>query len=362
MSGLDSNLKIQTWIDQIRDNLTNISNAPAQPPHQLALANALNYLTSASDQLAEQVTPQQFHLIDELGGSRYFDPQLARQLKAEIAANAMTPTIPRDMVQKFSSERANFISTLNNMINGLDALGIKGEVLEPGIADVSFAIPGELFENNLGSFAKELIFIDRLMRDLGEALTGNSEAIRLESLYSSTPTVAVTAGIKVIASLADLVGKFLTAWDKVVKYREARETLTKLGLSSKAIEEVSDEINTTIEEVVDESVEFILAGYSADVGRKNELSNALTQDTRRLFGQIERGLTIQFRAEPKKDADDDDAAALSTIHEAAQKISYPPIQSEPMLLANGVIVEGNVPIFKYIKKTTSKKTIRTTGN
>jgi hypothetical protein len=361
MTGLDRNLKIQTWIDQIRDNLTNISNAPAQPPHQLALANALNSLTSASDQLAEQVTPQQFHLIDELGGSRYFDPQLAKQFKSEIAANAMTPSIPRDAVQKFSSERANFIATLNNTINGLDALGIKGEVLEPGTADVSFAIPGELFENNLGSFAKELTFIDRLMRDLGEALTGNSEAIHLESLYSSTPTVAVTAGINVIASLADLVGKFLTAWDKVVKYREARETLTELGLSPKAIEEVSDQINTTIEDVVEESVEFVLAGYTADNGRKNELSNALTQDTRRLFGQIERGLTIQFRTGPEKDADDD-AAALSTIHEAAQKLSFPPVQSEPMLLANGVIVEGDVPIFKYIKKTTSKRTTKTTGN
>jgi hypothetical protein len=362
MTELDRTLKIQTWLEQIRDSLINLANAPAQPPQQTALANALSSLTTASEQLAARVTPQQFRLIDELGGSPYFDPNLAKQLKAEIAANAMTPTVPRDVVQRLSSERANFIATLNNTINGLDSLGIKGEVLEPGTADVSFAIPGELFENNLGSFAKELIFIDRLMRDLGEALTGNSEAIHLESLNSSTPTVAVTAGIKVLASLADLVSKFLTAWDKVVKYREARETLTQLGLSVKAIEEVSDQINTTIEEVVEESVEFILAEYSADNGRKNELSNALTQDTRRLFGQIERGLTIQFRTGPEKEADEDDEAALSTIHEAAQKLSFPPVQSEPMLLANGVIVEGDVPIFKYTKKTTSKRTTKTTGN
>lgn len=361
MTGLDKSLRIQTWVDQIRDNLANLAGTPAQPSFQTALANALGSLTDASEELEEQVTPEQFSLIRELGGSPYFDPDLAARLKAEIAANAMTPSIPRDAVQRYSSERSAFMETLRTTLAGLNSLGIKGQELEPGSADVSFAIPGDIFGNELGAFAKELTFIDRLIRHLGEALADSSETIRLQGLSSSTPTVAITAGIKVISSLADLVTKFLTAWEKVEKYRKARQNLTELGLSGKALEEITDQIATTIEEVIEESVELTLFGFTEDHGRKNELHNALIQDTRRLFGQIERGLTIQFRAQPKEDEEGEDADALTAIQQAAQKLSFPAVQSEPMLLASAAVVEGDVPVFKYVKKTTSKKTTTKTG-
>jgi hypothetical protein len=356
MTGLDGSLRIQTLLEQIRDSLINLSNAPTQPQHQTSLANALTALLQASERLAEQITPEQFRLIDELGGLRYFDPRLGQSLKTEIAENAMTPSIPRDFVQKLSSDRADYLRTLNTTLQGLEALGIEGEELKAAAADVSFAIPSDIFENHLGDFAKELIFIDRLMKDLGEALTGDSDGILLESLSSSTPTVAITAGVKVISALAEMVGKFLDAWEKVEKFREARQTLVELGLSGKAIEEVTDQIATTVEEVVEESVEVTLSGFNKDSGRKNELRNALTQDTRRLFGQIERGLTIQFRAMPEEAVHDDDTASLATIREAAQNLHFPERQSEPMLLASGSVVEGDVPVFKYVKKTTSRKT------
>ena len=109
-------------------------------------------------------------------------------------------------------------------------------------------------------------------------------------------------------------------------------------------------------------MELTLSGFTEDHGRKNELRNALIQDTRRLFGQIERGLIIQFRAHPKEDEEGDDANALMAIQEAAQKLSFPSAQSEPMLLASGAVVEGDVPVFKYVKKTTSKKTTKNTSH
>lgn len=358
MTDLNRTLKIQTSVDQIRDSLANITGSPAQPSFQTALATALESLTEASEKLGKQVTPEQFALINELGGSSYFDPNLAKNLKAEIAANAMTPSIPRDSVQTYSTKRAEYVKTIENTLAGLRDLGIEGEELQAGTADVSFAIPYEIFDSELGRFAKELIFLDRLMKDFGEALSGGSETIHLESLSSSTPTVTITAGIKMISALADLVSKFLTVWEKVQKYRDARQNLTELGLSGKALEEITDQITTTIEEVVEESVELTLSGFNGDTARKNELRNALVQDTRRLFGQIERGLTVQFRAKQDGSVDDENAAALKTIQEAGQGLTFPAMQSEPMLLANGSVVEGEVPVFTYVKKTTSKKTTR----
>ena len=98
-----------------------------------------------------------------------------------------------------------------------------------------------------------------------------------------------------IANLAQIVDSFLAAWERIEKIRNARKTIIDLGLKGTAVEELNEEITSTIDEVVEHSIDITLANYSGDGGRRNELQTALRQDTRRLFGQIERGLTIQFR-------------------------------------------------------------------
>lgn len=356
---LDTEFGLQASIESIRDTLNQLVNAPAQPQFQANLATAIAKLTEATERLGSTLTPLQSSAIAELGGEEFFDPSVSERVKTSISANAMTPSVARDFLIDLAARRAAYLATIKQTLEGLRNLGIKDEKLAPGSADLAFVIPRDLFDNELESFAKELSYINRLIQHQTEALTGTSEPVLLERLSSSIPTIALVAGAAVIANLAQIVDSFLAAWERIEKIRNARKTIIDLGLKGTAVEELNEEITSTINEVVEHSIDITLGSYSGDAGRKNELQTALRQDTRRLFGQIERGLTIQFRAEPDPDADDSDQSALETVERVNREMQFPRIDGEPVLLTNGQIIDGDIDSIKVSKKTTTRKTTTT---
>jgi len=352
---LDSTLGLQTSLDLIAQTLTTLVNTPNQPPLQSALASALAKFSSAAEQLDKLISPSRAAIIAEMGGSEFFDPAIAERVDASISKNAMTPSVARDFVQELATGRRAFLDTARKTIQGLETLGVKVATLEPGSADLEFLIPRELFENHLGKFAKELTFINRLIEHLSEGITGNAEPVKVEALSSSVPSIGVAAGLAVVATLATVVNKFLEAWERIQKLRNVRNDLAELNLKGTNLEELTEEITTTVETVVEESTQLVLSSYQGEPSRKNELENALKQDTRRLFGQIERGLTIEFRAEPKPNQTEGDRKALTTISNLGQRMTFPERSQEPMLLESGQVVEGDIATFTHSTKSTTHK-------
>lgn len=331
--------------------------APASPQHQSTLASALASFTTAAAKLSEAIAPSRAALIAEIGGSEFYDPSIAEKVSASISKNAMTPSVARDFVQDLAKRRSAFLTTASSTIEGLQELRISDAQRQPGAADLAFLIPRELFKNHLGAFAKELSFINQLIQDVTEGVTGEAQPVELEELSSSIPTVALAAGLKVIETLAIIVNKFLEAWEKIQKIRNVRNELAEIGMGKgAAAEELTEQITTTVDEVVEESTDIVLVNYKGDPGRKNELANALKQETRRLFGQIERGLTVEFRAEPKPNAEEQDRKALETVSNLSRQMQFPVIANEPILLEGGEILEGEIQAVKHSKKTITHKT------
>ena len=64
----------------------------------------------------------------------------------------------------------------------------------------------------------------------GEAMTGGIQPAQLEDLSSSDPTIGVIALIGVISLVGDVINKFLDAWAKIEKIRNAKAMLEDLGL------------------------------------------------------------------------------------------------------------------------------------
>lgn len=220
---------------------------------------------------------------------------------------------------------------------------------------MAFLIPREIFDNRLDNFATELKFISRLVNHYSEALTGEAKPAELEQLSSSIPAVALMADLIVLSTLATVVNKFLNAWIKIEKIRILRSQLEEIGMGGTATDQLDERITTTIDQVVEESTQIVLAPYKGDTGRRSELDTAVRQDTRRLFGQIERGLMVEFRTgEPKTDADPEKQKALANIADLDKKMQFPPVVTEPMLLGTGEVLEGEIKV-SHSKKTTSHK-------
>lgn len=353
LDDLDKKLTLQANLELVRDALSNLTGSPANPPFQSALASALDSFSNSARRL-EAIAPTQATAIEQLGGREYFDPNIENEVREVIQRNAMTPSVPRDYVQKLAEKRAAFLATIRGALQNMDQLGIKPSTVKTGSADIAFLIPREIFENHLANFATELGFISRLVGHVSEAITGHAEPAELEGLSSSIPTVTLLADVGVISVIGTVVNKFLDAWLKIEKIRRMRTEMKEMGIEGAPIEVLTEQITTTVTEVVEESTDIIVAKFPGDGGRKNELANAVRTDTQRLFGQIERGLRVEFRAAP--DAKGENQAALQSISDLSKKLHFPEVAKEPILLENGKIIEGEIHIAKQTKKTTSSKT------
>jgi hypothetical protein len=362
IEALDQKLGIQTTLDTIRETLSNLVSSPGQPTHQNTLAGALSTLSSSVATMATSITPSQAALIHEIGGGEYFHPTIADKIRDVIERNAMTPSVAKDFVQEFTTKRATFLATIKSVRQGLEKLGIQESDLPPGSADASFLIPRELFDNELGQFAKELKFITRLVGHFTEAQTGKMEPVKLEQLSSSVPLVAIMADLGALSLLGTVVKQFLEAWQKFEEIREVRARLAKIGFKGTALKELDEQISTKVTEVIEESTTLVMAKYPGEAPRRRELENAIRKDTATLFSQIERGLTVEFRAEPKPDAEPEAKKNLEQIVSIAKVLQFPKPTNEPLLLGSGEIPDdgdegnGNVVIAKQTKKTTSTTT------
>jgi hypothetical protein len=338
---VDVRLRLQASLEAIRDTLNSLVTSPAHPQQQSNLASALKTFTTAADDLGKTLTPTQSCSIAEAGGAEFFDPSIADKVKAAVATNAMTPSVARDFVKDLADRRARYLSTIEQTLAGLNALGITCQELAPGAANMAFVVPRELFDNELASFAKELTFISGLIEHFGEAVTGEPQPVFLEGSSSSVPTVVVAASPKVTETVATVVSKFLETWEKAQKVRRIRQELLEVGLKKQTFDDLTDQIRNSVDEVIEESVEVTLGSYIHDPVRKQQLEAALRQDLRRLFGQIERGLAIQFRARLSADLDDPERSALKSIDRMSREMKFPHGATEPMLLTRGQVLEGD---------------------
>lgn len=165
--------------------------------------------------------------------------------------------------------------------------------------------------------------------------------------------MSLLADLVVVNALGIVVNKFLEAWLKIEKIRRVRAELTEMGMKGKAVEELSEQITRTVDEVVEESTTFLLSNHKGDGNRKSELGNAIRQDAHRLFGQIERGLTVEFRAEPQANASADEQKLIGVVSDLRKQLHFPRVAIEPMLLGSGEIIEGEIKSAKHTKKTTT---------
>jgi hypothetical protein len=355
LDSLDQKLALQTTLETIKDTLGNLVSSPGQPQYQNTLATALSSFRTAVAGMAGSISPSQAAIIKDIGGAEFFDPELADKVMNSIQTNAMTPSVARDFVQDIATRRATFLTNVRSARQSLEKLGITEADLKPGTADVSFLIPRKIFDNELALFARELKFISRLVQDFTEAQTGKAEPVLLEQLSSSIPTVALIANLVTLSLLGTVINKFLDAWLKAERIRKARAELDDMGITGDALKQLDDRIATTVEEVIEESTELVVAKYPGAPERKRELENSIRLHTSELFLQIEKGLTVEFRAEPQP-GEGEDQKNLKQIADVSKVLKFPQITNGPLLLGKGEPLDEA----EDVVLTRTRKTRRTT--
>ena len=336
----DKQYEIQPLLEGVAASIQNLSNSPQQSEMQVAVADSVASLKGTLESLAHIQTPADLKALQELHAQQYFTRYLVEAIEESVAENGMTPAVAEKFARSLVEERQEFLDYLENIANGLSALGFEPTKLEEGEAEVGFQLPRALFNNELSGLIDELRAVQRMVRTFSEVATGSAEPIEVRQISTSDPTFWLLLGY----GTAHLIGRVTTwaldRWKTVEEIRNLREQTRKSGVFTKdEIEGMFDKkIKETVDQAIADETEQLIAGSGADPGRKNELRTAVKWALEALLGRIERGMTIEIRYLPPPAANEEvlegNEESVSAQQEMARIVSqlvFPAPSSHPVL-------------------------------
>jgi len=218
LTEVEKTLKIQTRLEQLASAFDGLVSS-STPASQSTLAAAMTDTENAFAQLQELMTPMRWSALDEIGVKQSFDLSIPHLIRESFAVNGMTPTVTQTLARNSATQRAASLASLNATLAGLQQLGVAPKGLGPGEAEVTIVLPKQIFDGQLGKMAKELDFLNRLLRHVSEAVTGQVEPIIVEEISSSEPTFALLGTIGLILAVGKIINTYLDAATKAVKLR-----------------------------------------------------------------------------------------------------------------------------------------------
>ena len=248
------------------------------------------------------------------------------EIESLIAKNPLTPVKVRDHVNTLKSQRAEFLVNLNNVSNGLAALGIKTSTLIPGETEIGFSIPRPLFDNELGGLVSELNTIKLMLNFFIEAVPDAKEkTITVRQISSSDPTLFFGMDPKVLIVIGATITWLLNTWKQSLDIRKIYQDARDKGISEDVLKSLKDEIQKKIDESIEEKVKELVP-LEKRPARSHELAVGLSWAMRSLLARIERGLSVEIRVLPppvqKDTADkavlDEDQTNQKTFSEAGK--------------------------------------------
>lgn len=338
----EENHKLQSKLSAVRDSLQNLVGSPGESSYQVQLSRSLDELESALDTISSDYAPADRERIIEIGGEPFFTKNMVGRIRAEIAANPMTPATVLADVEDILKTRKEYIDKVSSTESGVDFFIPFSRHLPQGKSDIGFELPRGLFNNDFPLFISELKTINRIVRVFSEVETGEVAPIELGPISSSDPLIFLQTPPIVIASIAGAVSWLLREWKTFEEIRKLRAETAKLGTFSQ--DELQSFFDSKIKQRLDEAVEEKTNGMIRDSAlsdpRKAELDSELSWALKALFARIERGMRIEVRtsALPKPEDEGEESPEynaqrdmLAKVTEAKEGLSFPHIDAEPIL-------------------------------
>jgi hypothetical protein len=183
---VEEELSLQEQLQALRDDVNQVTQSPSDPSLQAAMVQQLQAVLQLAAETREKLTRGDFSTLQALGGDHFFDTRVVETVKGSIQANAMTPVVVRDEVHAFANQRRDFVERLRTLVDVCSNLGIRGESIPPGTAELSVLLPRTLFRNELRELAAELATLTSIVKPFSEVATGQVGPITVNDILRLT--------------------------------------------------------------------------------------------------------------------------------------------------------------------------------
>ena len=273
--------RVGKWFGTFMNVLQNVVSNPQVSAQQTAFVEQrdklFNILRGTEPPNIMMLSPAQKRMLDELGGSDLFGPGLLRQIETILAENVLTPAVAFQKLQELKKRYDSWISAFEQINQGFELLHIEAKPLMPGEAELGPLLPATLYEGKLNGLAEELNILDRALRFVVEATTGETSEIGLRDIAASDPTFYLNLGIPVALAIGGIITWALDTYERILKIQRVSKELASAGdISPETIGSFNRDAETLEQrEIERKSKEIIDSASHLSEERKNELANGL---------------------------------------------------------------------------------------
>ena len=303
---------VATLMDQLMSFVTALSQNPSD-------ANAAEQLGLTREQLREQLAasrtnefPDSWRLaLEELGIWDLTGDRLADRIESVFARHEMTLSTAQPELSELHADFQRVMTSTDNLVSALDALGIGAEDLAPGEFEVGFLIPREAVDNELEQLGKEFEKLDGLLLPFAELSGEGRPDLRVRSIASSEFQIFLMALPGLALTVSKVVESLLNSYERIRRIRDQVTTLEEQEVPPEAIEPLKQHASERMEIDINALTNEVIGQATADLtpGRQHELQVEVRRSLTQLATRIDEGYSIEVRAfSPPEEGDEDDEA------------------------------------------------------
>lgn len=332
-------------LNSLQELVTALRQAAQDPSQQPAVSAMREQLGGQLRQAPSNgFSPAWREALTELGIADLLGDSLLARVEAIFQRNEITLNTAADELEPYAERLAGLNEALDRIRLGFNYFEIRAEELAPGEFEVGFLIPREAVDADLGELGDEFMKIKRILGPFLELSTGTRPDIRVRSLSSSEFQVFLDSLPATALLLATTIERIISAYEKVMNIRLARQQLADAGASDATLGSVTEEADTKMGAEIEEFVEDLLEqADSLEKGRANELRKELRDSLNSLANRIDRGYNLEIRAgelpEPEEESEGPASdpretelrGTVAAVRAAQERIKFAELSGKPIL-------------------------------
>ncbi len=280
--------------------------------------DGLNTSLDACD--TNSLVPSKLSIFKEIDGYEYIGTGLRHRIETILSTNQVTPADSVQQLGELHTEVTGFYTRLSTTQEALTGFNIAPDELEENEYEIGIVFPREKFDSNLGSFRKEMQFVNLLVTTVSELVGESGTSPEIRTVASSNITIYLKTSAKVAAVIIGLVTGVVNIFDQVLDIQIKRIELEKM----EGMEEITDALKEKEETNVTEGLDSLKDEFFEkecvidEEGRRNQLDVSASMSLRLLAEKIDRGLTVEVSTPTVVSEPVDDSEESTSVENIAQ--------------------------------------------
>ncbi len=354
-------------VTSLRDDLRQSVNEPANAGPQQRISERRKELGELlQDAPSNGFSPAWREALAEMGIADLVGSALGNQIESIFDRNTITAAAAADELDPIVERVTRLSEALASTRQGLSALNIGAEELEPGEAEVGFLIPRSFVKDELELLGEEFTRLNRILGPFLELATGTREPVKVRAISSSAFAAFLESTPTLVLMVAGAVERIIAGYKSVLEIKKLRNDLEKAGASDKSLKSLQADAEGSMEKTIGTLVtELLKEAKSIEPGRNNELRTELKISLEGIANRIDAGASVEVRVgelpPPSDDEDQPESAAekqrrrtVDQILEKQEQLKFTNTTGKPILQLNESSTEGGSSASTTARRPTRK--------